>query len=545
MEGNRKLTFAIALVITVLLALVIIQYGSEPEPVDDYFTELTVTDKELTVDGEQFKVYTSTYVNPYMPTSEIPFYYSDGLFASDPKEFNYHLVTTTLLMSSTGFVPKGSAPEDQSEVARQYMEMLGCEDFHVNDDFKKTPTENSIGVAMATKKITLGGEEKIVIPLLMRSGNYGLEWVSNFTLGTSGEAEGFSEASEKVLAELESYMADHSIDPESDDVLFWITGYSRGAATANLLAKKVVDAYDKIGSRTYCYTYETPSGGIESEEKEDSDYTCIHNVYDKRDLVTLVAPKNMGFIHYGVDHFLPGLEAGEITSLTEDITGASDVTTVTQSYDNFDGFELGEYPQQDDYEDILWDMFGFEDHPEFHPKILTVSGDYEEVEEKTDLRGWLWDFISDFQNWTETDREKYAGGEGVNLEQCLRSLLRELNQDNTDKLAKPFTAAFVEIAALDPSISKSDLDILVKDMEDLVDTEALKVFGMSSEETEFLIDFILELAYYDMCQTTLERGIVGFEYLGTLFGSTMELVGYHMPQYCLAWAMAFDDFYAE
>ena len=43
------------------------------------------------------------------------------------------------------------------------------------------------------------------------------------------------------MAELKNNLARKNIDGKSDSTMFWISGYSRAGATANLSAKRIVD----------------------------------------------------------------------------------------------------------------------------------------------------------------------------------------------------------------------------------------------------------------------------------------------------------------
>ena len=53
-------------------------------------------------------------------------------------------------------------------------------------------------------------------------------------------------------------------------------------------------------------------GGWKSAEKSGSNYNCIHSIINRNDIVPRVAPGFMDFKRYGVDHYLPGSNAGSI-----------------------------------------------------------------------------------------------------------------------------------------------------------------------------------------------------------------------------------------
>ena len=58
-------------------------------------------------------------------------------------------------------------------------------------------------------------------------------------------------------------------------------------------------------------------GGVEIAKISGSNYDCIHSVINRNDVVPRVAPKKMSFIRYGIDHYIPGTDAGNVTRGTD------------------------------------------------------------------------------------------------------------------------------------------------------------------------------------------------------------------------------------
>ena len=111
-----------------------------------------------------------------------------------------------------------------------------------------------------------------------------------------------------------------------------MVGFSRGGAVANLTAKRLTDTYGEAGNLIYGYSFETPKGGVDATEIKESwtyngVYANIHNVINSGDFIPVVAPAQMGFKRYGVDHYVPGTDAGEIITTVQKTNSGITVTT--------------------------------------------------------------------------------------------------------------------------------------------------------------------------------------------------------------------------
>lgn len=276
------------------------------------------------------------------------YFYSDGYFEDAPEQYNESLATMSLSLAFSCFnakrtsfdmnLPSGSYSNLFRNV-KLLMSDIGIEDKNIliNDNFDIRPNKETVGMIMGAKQIALNGKEYLLIPIAVRGGDYESEWASNFTLGDSGEALGFSNAATKVVEQIESYINSNGVFDISSaldegKVKFWIVGYSRGGAVANLTAKRLTDIYGKTGNSIYAYTFEAPSAGVDSEEinvpwTHGGIYKNIHNIINPGDLVALIPPKQMGFKRYGVDHYIPGTDAGEVITSTYETPTKITVTT--------------------------------------------------------------------------------------------------------------------------------------------------------------------------------------------------------------------------
>lgn len=260
------------------------------------------------------------------------FYYTDGLFYGDPYVYNNHLATASWNLAFAGtYLREGAAQPSSYKYkhtgARQFLADIGCPDqnIYVNDYNIRKPGTDSIGVIIGSKELTYKGGRRtgdILIPVAVRGGGYEAEWASNVLLGSGtsrgGEAQGFSEAADEVMRNIEYYIAKYELEDElaSGSVKFWVSGFSRAGATANITSKRLVEKYadGSAGKNNQVFSYpcEAPKGGTDNAQLlPDASYFCIHNLVNAADIVPLVGPEEMGFKRYGVDHYMPGSVTSE------------------------------------------------------------------------------------------------------------------------------------------------------------------------------------------------------------------------------------------
>ncbi|MBR4132063.1 MAG: hypothetical protein IKT99_03715 [Oscillospiraceae bacterium] len=276
-----------------------------------------------TVDEIEYPIIKGVFSYPSFPDDDADienvFYYSDGFFAGSTDAYNPQLATASMcLAGAAGYSNEYGKDDhegglssdylDKSQNFRQFVSDIGCADadIYVNDFNTRKPGADTIGVGIASKDITIGSTQKKLVIIGVRGMGYEKEWISNMTLGASGEAAGWSSAANQVFAELKGYLSRKGIDGTSENTIFWIAGYSRAGATSNLTAKRIVDTYDNAGTHTFAYPLEAPKGGVASAKVAGNNYNCIHNIVNQNDIVPWTGTTEMGFIRYGVDHYIPG-----------------------------------------------------------------------------------------------------------------------------------------------------------------------------------------------------------------------------------------------
>ncbi len=122
-------------------------------------------------------------------------------------------------------------------------------------------------------------------------GTCGEEWYSNFEIGYSAEHSGFARAADFAELRLADYVFTRAICIQPR---FFITGYSRGGAVANILAKRLCDRYglDYVSA----YTFAAPSTTI---SRRTNRYSSIFNIVRGEDFFTRVPLESWGYTKYG------------------------------------------------------------------------------------------------------------------------------------------------------------------------------------------------------------------------------------------------------
>lgn len=238
---------------------------------------------------------------------ETTYYYDDSYFSNDSYVYNASLSTMSLCLAMSAFGSNEKEYLYKSDNVKDLLEQIGFTNFDTNYWFKVKPTEDSIGVAAAYKKINVVGKPYTLITTAVRGGGYEEEWSSNFTLGRTGLHEGFDEASSDILKFLKDYISENSI---TGDIKLWITGYSRGAAAANIVSGKI-DSGETFQDcllnphDMYSYNFEPPMGDITNSTQVNENCQNIFNIVNPSDPVPKVAPGVFGFIRCGIDKVLP------------------------------------------------------------------------------------------------------------------------------------------------------------------------------------------------------------------------------------------------
>ena len=530
------------------------------------------------------------------------FYYSDGFFDSDPTVYDQHLATASLNMAMAGCYLWAGADDYSNKHAagRQFLADIGVEDndIYCNDYNIQKPGTDTIGVTMGAKALKdKNGNPtgKVLVPITMRSAGYESEWASNMTLGDgsekNGEDRGWAEAADIVTSEIEYFASRNETVKNamaSNNVIFWIVGYSRGGATANLTAKRLVEKYPN--QTVFGYTFEAPRGGVDKAENVSPEkYYCIHNTVNAADLVPYVAFSRMGFKRYGVDHYVPGTATGSVqVTTTTDIPGAGSASGVTSMTTYRDNDPI--YTKTDAYNTLRdTKMLGqlravdsgmiFDDY--FHIagiKIITTGDHIQEVG-SYDVKAetYIADFVKYLQEWGRFDRYSYVhnkvsfeGKEYHDIQDAMResiAMIFGMSEENSEGFISRATSIMNRLSYVTlTGVSLQDVyDDCLGDWHELSDSEKMKYinFFWNKIEESGAFDYltsdqlsqlennwpvIADLVFWILddsgdYDTEVYSGAGKLTISGTLAYNVSRIFANHYPEVNLAWVRTQDSYY--
>ncbi len=277
-------------------------------------------------------------------------YYSDSFFMQSSSVYDHELARVSLALSMTAFKKK---------YVTEFMGDLGYENI-VPYRYDQTGDEDKVALVMGHKKLSVeegasggsgnlgsslftGNRSRAVIVVAVRGGKYGDEWGSNGRIGYDGESfgyhYGFHKAAEDAIVQLKEYAADNNLSLAES--IIWITGFSRGAAVANVMGAMLMGG-DLENSRNqvtilpqnlFCYTFASPNTVSESfvtgsvseninqtAAKQSDVHRGIYNIVNPLDIVTRLPMNasgisktskgktvryNWDYVKYGTDLYLP------------------------------------------------------------------------------------------------------------------------------------------------------------------------------------------------------------------------------------------------
>ena len=441
------------------------------------------------------------------------FYYTDDYFKQSSYitqrqglSYNSSLATMSLNLELSAWgSPTQANYLFKSNNVKDLLNKLDFKEFEANDDFKFKPTKDSIGAVLANKKLKVDQEDYTLLALAIRGGGYESEWASNVTLVTSGQHQGFDKASQDALTFLDSYVIKHKIQGK---IKLWLTGYSRAAATANLVAGSLNNGR-KMPQVTlspadmYAFCFEPPAGTLDTFDAKKDKHHNVVNIVNLNDIVTKVAPnaENFEFVRYGEDTTLP----------TKEDVGDTQYNLLRDRM-------LRELEQIESLNDYLLDDFKWKKISLTNKSLIVNDTSKDDV-----LNDYLKTFINTFATEELMNRAYYVRHHQEDLRTIMAAVL-----GNTSNKRMVYGTEVLKILL--------DLkDNLPKDL--ILEKSALQKFGqligiddlteLNSSALELLLEFMIKHPNLTV----------------TLFENLQIIGNAHQPEICLAWLRAQDKNY--
>ncbi|MCC8139338.1 MAG: BspA family leucine-rich repeat surface protein, partial [Lachnospiraceae bacterium] len=232
-------------------------------------------------------------------TTDISVDWTDSWFQNTTSTYCHELAIASIALSSSAYVESGGEPASDSVEAA--LQDFGFEVEAYNYDYPLSDDDNDV-VSFAFGEKNYEDTKLIAIIIKGTSGNE--EWYSNFNISESksdsnADHTGFRLAADDLIEQLESYL-DTLGDIDKSRIKFYVTGHSRGAGVANLVAATLTDKYTQ--NNVFAYTFAAPTV---SKNATENGYENIYNIINEEDFVTQIPLSTWGFGRYGVDLALP------------------------------------------------------------------------------------------------------------------------------------------------------------------------------------------------------------------------------------------------
>lgn len=502
------------------------------EIADDVISDTTKSTGKFNYASGNEKDYQATY------------FYDDAYFTKDATTYQDSLATMSMCLALSGF--GSNETNDYSKKSQNLKQLLNnCgfseEHFDTNDGYKNKPSTDTIGVGASYKTITVDDKAYTLIAAVVRGGGYEAEWASNFTVGASGTHKGFSEARDQVLNFLSKYIEEKEI---KGDVKLWITGYSRAAATTNLVAGKLVDGFSlsndiALSSKNvYAYCFEAPKGGLLSDNitsDTNDKYNNIFSIVNPSDLVTKVAPtqpiKEFGFARYGVTKFLPSAIndsdfGGNDVKYTKKLEEMKKFYNSLESVDEYivDNFQM----KKISVANLVWDI------PGFLKDGIVVNDD----DEKWDQNAFLDTTITKLFEQIR-DRYNYVDKYQADIREICKVVFgTDSGQWGVfqDKFIDNLKSDIGYIACFIVLNKESKLIPLIED--DM--TKALNDAGITNYDSKDVNSAAAKIA-----ALLLKFGVSHPNLTITAVSNFKGIAAAHFPELCLSWLMSFDKNYTD
>lgn len=229
-------------------------------------------------------------------------------FGENPAEiYNHGIARIAAILAAVSYEDKET--DKETNLLRQCYRALGIPqeliEMHYDIDYDDPVLgNNQAAFSFASRQIqSSSGKQPLVFVAIRGTPLSANEWISNINISDTTHTdneyhEGFLKTTSTVKNALIAYLFKHKIDIENCYLL--ITGHSRGAAIANLLAMQLGDSRLFNTDNIYAYTFASPNVTTDINA-DDVRYGFIWNIVNAEDIVPSVPPnyKEWRYTKYG------------------------------------------------------------------------------------------------------------------------------------------------------------------------------------------------------------------------------------------------------
>lgn len=295
-----------------------------------------------------------------------------------------------------------------------------------------------------------------------------------------------------------------------------MTGYSRGAATANLVAGELnngrkLPKVELAASDMYAFCFESPAGTLESFGAKASVHKNIVNIINLNDFVTKVAPdaKNFEFTRYGRDIELP----------TKELVGDKQYYLLRDRM--LRGLEQIESLDEYVVDDFKWKKLGLS----IKLSKNNVKFSVDDNSQKHILKEYLDTVIDTFTAEELLNRNYYVKYHQANMREFIDILLGDSKHTT-------------EVTTLE--ICKLIVDIKLASIKGKIPYELRQKLGKVLG-----VEYIADESISSLIELFLEFIVKHPNLSITLFENKKIIMAAHQPEICLAWLRSQDKNYTE
>ena len=221
------------------------------------------------------------------------FTYNDGMMLTDANELSPDLAKVSVCLADAAYDEKSIV---ENCISGMKYKLIGGTTY--NYDKKATYDDNDfVAYSIAHKEITYEGKIYNSYLVIVRGTTSNCEWFSNFRLGnrSDGYHEGFKKAADEILTTISNTVT-------TSNNIFLVTGHSRGAAVANIVAGELTtnSVYRSLASQNHIfgYTYACPAVSDKLTVSEQN-LSNIRNYNNPGDAIPELPLKDWGYRRYG------------------------------------------------------------------------------------------------------------------------------------------------------------------------------------------------------------------------------------------------------